>query len=101
VLPSVSHALSEQWSVLFIADFTRRWFDQNAGVSRQDLLLEPVATLEYAIPDAVLGGHGRALGWPAVDFQIAYERNWSNVPGGTYSAAYIGFALKAGWRFGP
>ena len=39
------------------------------------------------------------LGRPAIDFQMAYERNWSNSPTFDYSAWHVGAALKLGWRF--
>ena len=54
VLPSVGWIISEQWNALFGIDLTRRWFDQTFGVSRRDLLMEPIATLEYSRPHGVV-----------------------------------------------
>ena len=53
------------------------------------------------LPSAWFGSDRNAtlLGRPALDFQVAYERNWSNVPAFDYSLWYVGIALKVGWRF--
>jgi hypothetical protein len=80
---------------------TQRWFDQTLGISGKDMTLEPIATLEFVLPSQWFGGGDTAkwLGRPAIDLQVAYEKNWSNVPGATFNAWYIGPVLKLGWRF--
>jgi len=98
VYPSVSYVIAEQWSFLGAVGLTQRWFDQVNGFSQRLLLLEPIATLEYALPDAWFGGHARLFGQPALDLQVAYERNWSNFSGATASVWFVGFAFKFGWR---
>jgi len=39
------------------------------------------------------------FGRPAIDLQMAYEQNWSNIAAFTYGAMHVGAALKLGWRF--
>jgi hypothetical protein len=98
VLPSVAWIIAPQWNALFGIDLTRRWFEQG---SRRDLLMEPIATLEYIIPEEWFGPlrNAQLLGRPTLDFQVGYEKNWSNVPGGTYDGWAVGAILKTGWAF--
>ena len=79
----------------------RRGFDSfQGGYAEEDFFLQPIATLEYILPSSWFGSARNAalLGRPALDFQVAYERNWSNVPAFDFSAWYVGMALKFGWR---
>jgi hypothetical protein len=102
VIPSATYVISDQWNVSLGLDFMRRAFDSvQGGFSEEDWFLMPIATLEYVLPSTWFGSDRAAalLGRPALDFQVAYERNWSNVPAFDYSAWYVGIALKLGWRF--
>jgi hypothetical protein len=102
VIPSATYVISDQWNVSVGLDFLRRGFDSfQGGFSEEDWFLQPIGTLEYVLPSAWFGSDRAAalLGRPALDFQVAYERNWSNVPAFDYSAWYVGVALKVGWRF--
>lgn len=101
VAPSFSYVISERWNFSLALFLTQRWFDQTFGISQQDFTAEPIATLEYVLPSRWFGG-GDTAGWlgrPALDFQVAYEKNWSNVSSAAFSAWYIGPILKLGWRF--
>jgi hypothetical protein len=102
VIPSVTYVISDQWNLSLGLDFMRRGFDSvQGGAAEEDWFLQPIATLEYVLPSAWFGSDRNAtlLGRPALDFQMAYERNWSNVPVFNYSAWHVGAALKLGWRF--
>jgi len=102
VIPSATYVISDQWNVSLGLDFLRRAFDSfQGGFAEEDWFLQPIATLEYVLPSAWFGSDRNAtlLGRPALDFQAAYERNWSNVPAFDYSAWHVGVALKLGWRF--
>jgi hypothetical protein len=102
VIPSVTYVISDQWNASLGLDFLRRGFDSvQGGRPDEDWFLMPIATLEYVLPSAWFGSNRNwtLLGRPALDFQAAYERNWSNNPVFDYSAWYVGAALKLGWRF--
>lgn len=101
ILPSVSYVIAPNWNVSLGVDFMRRGFESAGGFAREDVLLEPIATLEFIVPSAWLGGDVVAglLGRPALDFQVAYEREWSNLPGASFAAWHVGAILKMGWRF--
>jgi hypothetical protein len=102
VIPSATYVISDQWNLSLGLDFLRRGFDSfQGGFAEEDWFLQPIATLEYVLPSAWFGSDRSAalLGRPALDFQMAYERNWSNVPVFDYSAWHVGAALKLGWRF--
>ncbi len=102
VIPSVTYVVSEQWNLSLGLEVMRRGFDSYmGGPAEEDWLLQPIATLEYVLPSAWFGSERTAtiLGRPALDFQMAYERNWSNVPIFDFSAWNVGAALKLGWRF--
>jgi hypothetical protein len=102
VIPSATYVISDQWNASFGLDFMRRGFDSvQGGPAEEDLFLMPIATLEFVLPSAWFGSNRTQtlLGRPALDFQVAYERNWSNVPAFDYSVWYAGVALKLGWRF--
>jgi hypothetical protein len=101
VIPSATYVISDQWNASLGLDFMRRGFDSfQGGYAEEDFFLQPIATLEYILPSSWLGSARNAalLGRPALDFQVAYERNWSNVPAFDFSAWYVGMALKFGWR---
>ena len=52
-IPSVSYVISEHWNTSLAVEVIGRWFDSNdAGFSRRDWEVEPIATLEYVIPAA-------------------------------------------------
>lgn len=102
VIPSATYVISDQWNVSFGLDFMRRGFDSvQGGFAEEDWFLQPIATLEYVLPSAWFGSDRNAtlLGRPAIDFQAAYERNWSNVPAFNFSSWFVGIALRMGWRF--
>lgn len=100
-VPSMTYVISPQWNISAGIDLERRAFDAVDGFSREDWLLEPIVTLEFVVPAAWLGSAATAamIGRPALDFQVAYEKNWSNAPFANYQAWHIGAALKLGWRF--
>lgn len=97
-IPSASYVISNQWSAEALLDITQRWYDLGP---EQELTVEPIAVLEYVVPDRWLGGPNTArwFGRPAIDFQAAYVRNWANIPGFTYSQWVVGVAFRTGWRF--
>jgi hypothetical protein len=99
--PSASWVISPQWNASLSTSFTRRWFDEFGGISPKDLTLDPVGVLEYVIPSSWIGGEtaARALGNPAVDFLVLYEKNWSTVSSLAYRQWLAGLVFKAGWRF--
>lgn len=99
--PSASWVISPQWNASFALPVIRRWFNALDGISQRDVTVEPVAVLEYIIPDSWLGGPRGAqmFGNPAVDFLGFHEQNWSTAPGFAYGQWLAGVVLKAGWRF--
>ncbi len=99
--PSASWVISEQWNASFALPVTRRWFNALDGISQRDVTVEPVAVLEYIIPDSWLGGPrgARMFGNPAVDLLGFHEQNWWTAPGFAYGQWLSGVVLKAGWRF--
>ncbi|GEP58231.1 hypothetical protein [Reyranella soli] len=102
VIPSATYVFSEQWNLSLGVEFMRRAFESyQGGPADEDWLLQPIATLEFVLPSAWFGSDRNAtlVGRPALDFQVAYERNWSTVPVFDYSALHVGVALKMGWRF--
>lgn len=100
-VPSATYVISPQWNISAGVDLERRAFDSVAGFSQEDWLVEPIVTLEFVVPAEWFGSPSRAamVGRPAIDFQAAYERNWSNAPGANFAAWHLGAALKLGWRF--
>ena len=101
VIPSVSYLISENWNASLGAEVLRRGFAPVGGFAREDVLLEPILTVEFVMPESWFGtGRTAALvGRPALDFQVSYENNWSNLQAATYSVWHVGVVLKAGWRF--
>ena len=102
VIPSATYVISEQWNLSLGVEFMRRAFESyQGGAVDEDWLLQPILTLEFVLPSAWFGSErsARMFGRPAIDLQMAYERNWSTVPVFDYSAWHVGAALKLGWRF--
>ena len=101
LIPSVSYVFTEQWSFNFGVETIWRRFDRNVGFRREDWLVEPIATLEFALPAAWLGAEdvARLMGRPALDFQASYETASANLPTVAFSRWTAGVALKTGWRF--
>jgi hypothetical protein len=101
VIPSLTHVISENWNVSLGIEIMRRWFDPYLGFNEAEWFIEPIATLEFVLPAAWFGSdrNARMFGRPAIDLQMAYEQNWSNIPAFSYSAWHVGAALKLGWRF--
>jgi len=101
LVPSASYVISPQWNISLGAYMERRGFDFYQGVSDEDWFIEPIATLEFVLPSRWFGSDANAalIGRPALDFQVAYERNWSTLAAFNYGQWTVGGALKFGWRF--
>jgi hypothetical protein len=101
LIPSVTYVITEQWNVSLGAELMFRTFDLYLGFIENEWFLEPIATLEFVLPSAWFGSDRNAtlFGRPAIDLQMAYEQNWSNIAAFTYGAMHVGGALKLGWRF--
>ena len=101
LVPSATYKISPSWNVSVGALLERRAFEAVAGIAQEDWLVEPIATLEFIVPASWFGSASTAaaVGRPALDFQVAYEKNWSNVAGASFEVLHIGAALKLGWRF--
>ena len=82
---------------------TLRWYERESGRDRRDVLLTPIATLEYQLPDRWLpdpgSGLARALGAPLVDFQLFASRQNSNLELAHFRQWGLGPVLRTGWRF--
>ena len=91
----------EDVNVSLGVELMRRWFDPYLGFNEAEWFIEPIATLEFVLPASWFGSdrNARLFGRPAIDLQMAYEQNWSNIPAFSYSAWHAGAALKLGWRF--
>ena len=81
LIPSVTYVITEQWNVSLGAELTLRTFDPYLGFNENEWFLEPIATLEFVLPSAWFGSDSNAtlFGRPAIDLQMAYEQNWSNI----------------------
>jgi hypothetical protein len=101
VVPSVTYVIAPQWIVSLGLDLERRAFDTRNTFTQEDWFIEPILTLEFVLPERWFGSaaNAAAFGRPALDFQVAYEKNWSNSPIDNYDAWTVGAALKLGWRF--
>lgn len=101
LVPSMTYVINEQWNFSAGALLERRAFDSYYGFSQEDWLVEPIVTLEFVLPSAWFGSATNAtiVGRPALDFQVAYEKNWSNLEAANFSIWHAGVALKMGWRF--
>jgi hypothetical protein len=98
-IPSVSYRLAEHWSTSLGIEMTRRFFESIGEVSQRNFTLEPVAALQFQIPEGWLGGADTArwLGRPRIDLFAGVEQNWSNVFNGQFTRAYAGIAFKTLW----
>ena len=101
VIPSATYVISPNWNFSAGILAERRAFDSYYGFNQEDWLLEPIVTLEFVLPESWFGSGTTAtwLGRPALDFQVAYEKNWSNLPAANFGIWHAGAALKLGWRF--
>lgn len=101
LVPSATYVFSPSWNVSAGVLLERRAFDAVGGISQEDWLIEPIATLEFVVPASWFGSTSTAtaFGRPALDFQVAYEKNLSNVTGASFEVLHVGAALKLGWRF--
>jgi hypothetical protein len=101
LVPSATYVISPHWNLSAGILAERRAFDSYYGFSQEDWLIEPIVTLEFVLPEAWFGSDRTAawLGRPALDFQVAYEKNWSNLPAANFEVWHVGVALKLGWRF--
>lgn len=101
LIPSLTYVISESWNFSLGAEVMFRTFDAYQGFIAQEWFIEPIATLEFVLPGAWFGTASNAalFGRPAIDLQMAYERNLSNIAAVSYGALHVGAALKLGWRF--
>lgn len=101
LVPSATYVFSSSWNISAGVLLERRAFDAVGGVAQEDWLVEPIVTLEFVAPASWFGSTAAAtaVGRPALDFQVAYEKNWSNVAGASFEVLHVGAALKLGWRF--
>ena len=97
--PSMTYAITPDWGFSAVLLFTRRWFDARNGVVRSQLTVEPIGTLEYTLPARWFGGNSGLFGHPAIDFQAAGERRYTDAQAAGFGALYIGVAFKTGLRF--
>lgn len=100
-VPSMTYLISPQWNLSLGIDVERRAFDSYLGFAQEDWFIEPILTLEFVLPERWFGSSSTAamFGRPAIDFQVAYEKNWSNLASANYEVWHVGAALKLGWRF--
>ncbi|HLG46700.1 MAG TPA: hypothetical protein VKY24_10710 [Reyranella sp.] len=101
LVPSASYVISPQWNLGVGVFMQRRGFDSFLGQSDEEWFIEPIATLEFVLPSRWFGSEANAalIGRPALDFQVAYEKNWSPLATFNYDQWVVGAALKFGWRF--
>jgi hypothetical protein len=101
LVPSMTYVISSALNLSAGVALERRAFDSYYDFNQEDWLVEPILTLEFVLPESWFGSAGTAalLGRPAIDFQAAYEKNWSNLPAANFSAWHLGVAMKLGWRF--
>lgn len=96
--PSVGYWINDRWNASFNTFFTTRWFDPAvAAGSPRSFLVEPIAILEFVLPESWFSGHARAFGNPALDFQVSHEQYWTNAAGRRAGTWWVGIALKTGW----
>jgi len=102
LIPSVSYVISKDWSASLAVEFLGRWYEADRfGETSRDWEALPIATLEYAIPAAFLGGDNtaRLLGRPALDFQGSYLKVWSTVPSVSFGQWEARAGIRMGWSF--
>jgi hypothetical protein len=95
--PSFSYVASPDWNFSAGIDLEHRAFDSVFGFGQRDYFLEPIATAEFVMPQAWFGSSVAIAGRPAIDFQVAFEQNWSNLARDNFAIFYAGAALKLGW----
>ena len=97
----MTYVISESWNVSLGIEVMRRCVRSLLGFNEADWLIEPIATLEFVLPAAgsARTGTPELFGRPAIDLQMAYEQNWSNLRPSTTAPGIVGAALKLGWRF--
>jgi hypothetical protein len=98
-IPSVAYRIADNWNAALSIEVTRRLFDSVNAVAQKNLTLEPVASLQYQIPESWLGGADTArwLGRPRIDLFAGVEQNWSNVFTGQFTRVYAGMAFRTLW----
>ena len=98
-IPSVAYRIADNWNAALAIEVTRRLFDSVNAVAQKNLTLEPVASLQYQIPESWLGGADTArwLGRPRIDLFAGVEQNWSNVFTGQFTRVYAGMAFRTLW----
>ncbi len=98
-IPSVSYRIAEHWSTSLGIEMTQRFFESIGGVSQRNFTLEPVAAVQFQIPEDWLGGANttRWLGRPRIDLFCGVEQNWSNVSRAQFTRVYPGIAFKTLW----
>jgi hypothetical protein len=102
LIPSLSYVISKDWNASVAVEFLGRWYERNSfGAANHDFEALPIATLEYILPAAYLGGESvaRFLGQPALDLQSSYLKVWSTSPGVSYGQWDLRAVVKTGWRF--
>jgi hypothetical protein len=97
--PSISYKINSDWDFSLGGDLTRRWFERTNARQRADLLIEPIATLAYSIPDDFLGGKNNPFGSPVIEAQVSSESLESNQYFRNFTAFYAGLTFRSGWRF--
>lgn len=98
VVPSVSYVMSPQWNFSSVIVLEHRAFDSIGTFGQRDYFIEPIATVEFVMPESWFGSSAALVGRPAIDFQVAYEENWSNLSAANFSIFHAGAALKLGWN---
>lgn len=100
VIPSAFYVISPQWNISGGVEVLYRDFDSINGLDQSDWFIEPLAVIEFVIPETWFGSASNAtiFGRPALDFMVAYEKNWSNFDPANYSLWRVGVVLKLGWR---
>jgi hypothetical protein len=98
-IPSVSYRIAEHWSTSLGIEMTRRFFDSIGDVDQLNFTMEPVAALQFQIPQDWFGGADTArwLGRPRIDLFAGVEQNWSNVFTGQFTRVYTGIAFSTSW----
>lgn len=98
VVPSVSYVISSQWNFSSAMVLEHRAFDAIGTFGQRDYFIEPIATVEFVTPESWFGSSAAIVGRPAIDFQVAYEQNWSNLSAANFAIWHAGIALKFGWN---
>jgi hypothetical protein len=100
-IPSVSYVISEHWNASLAVEVIGRWFDSNdAGFSRRDWEVQPIATLEYVIPP-LFGAPETAdfFGRPAIGFPDIIRSKLVESVDQRFTQWTASAVIKTGWRF--